>query len=127
MHLYLTGRNLELSTATREHVQRRLVRPIEAHSQAHEVQRIEIQLYRNSDKAARYGCHVMLQVPNQRDLNVREEAHDLYEAIDLAEKRVLRRLIELRERRTTLKRHPRQLSWERLGRAFGWVRGKQAG
>ncbi len=118
MHVYLTGRHLLLSPAVQEHVQRRLVRAVEAHCQAHDVHRMEIQLYRNRDRAARYGCHVMLHIPNQPYLNVREEAHDLYEVIDLTEKRVLRSLADLRERRINLKRHPRKLSWERL-RAFG--------
>ncbi len=108
MHLYVTGRNFELTESIHDHVQHRIVQAVKGHASPHDVLRIEVQLYRLTDREARFGCHVLLQMPSQRDINIREEGTDLYAAIDLAEKRLLRSLVDQRERRLTLGRHPRK-------------------
>jgi ribosomal subunit interface protein len=98
MHLYVTGRHLELTDSIHDYVRRRLVEPVEGHTNAHDVQRMEVQLYGLTEGDARFGCHVLLQLPHNQDLNIREETIDLYEAIDRAEKRLLRQLVDHRAR-----------------------------
>ena len=98
MHLYVTGRHLELTDSIHDYVRRRLVEPVEAHANARDVQRMEVQLYGLTEGDARFGCHVLLQLPHNQDLNIREETTDLYEAIDRTEKRLLRQLIDHRAR-----------------------------
>lgn len=98
MHLYVTGRHLELTDSIHDYVRRRLVEPVEAHANAHDVQRMEVQLHGLTQGSARFGCHVLLQLPHNQDLNIREETTDLYEAIDRAEKRLLRQLVDHRAR-----------------------------
>lgn len=120
MHLYLTARHFDLTDAIREHVEQHLLGPIAAHVDAHELNRMEVQLY-VGQRDARYGCHVLVQVPGH-DLNVSEEGKDLYAAIDLAEKRLLRQLSELYHRRLTEKRRPKKFSWERVLRALRTAR-----
>lgn len=105
MHLYVTGRHLELTESIHDYVRRRLVEPVESHSNARDVQRMEVQLYGLSEGEARFGCHVLLQLPQHQDLNIREETTDLYEAIDRAEKRLLRQLVDRRERNRDQARH----------------------
>jgi ribosomal subunit interface protein len=118
MHLYLTARHFDLTDAIRQHVEEHLLRPIAAHVDRHELNRMEVQLW-VGQRDARYGCHVMVQLPGHgHDLNVSEEGKDLYAAIDLAEKRVLRRLLDLRQRRLTEKRHPKKYSWDRVARVL---------
>jgi ribosomal subunit interface protein len=107
MHLYLTARHFELTDAIREHVQQHLVRAVEQHATAHDLNRIEVQLDLGQ-RDARYSCHVLVQLPNQRDLNVSEEGKDLYAAIDSAQKRVVRALVESRQRDQTARRHPKE-------------------
>lgn len=108
MHLYLTARQFDLTDRMRKYVERRLVHGVQAHSNAHDLQRLEVQLYRLGDGDARFGCHVLLQLPRHVDINIREEATDLYEAIDLAEKRLQRQLVDRRTKRTTNARYPRR-------------------
>jgi ribosomal subunit interface protein len=98
MHLYVTGRHLELTDSIHDYVRRRLVEPVQAHADAHDVQRMEVQLYSLTEGESRFGCHVLLQLPHDQDLNIREETIDLYEAIDRAEKRLLRQLVDHRAR-----------------------------
>jgi ribosomal subunit interface protein len=107
VHLYVTGRHFELTEAIQSHVQRKLVRPVETHTTPHDVVRMEVQLYELSNREQRFGCHVFLQMPGHHDINIREEDTDLYEAIDLAEKRLVRSLIQDREKRLSHKRHSR--------------------
>lgn len=113
MHLYLTARQFDLTDRMREYVQRRLVHGVETHSRPHDLQRMEVQLYRLGDGEARFGCHVLLQLPGHVEINIREEALDLYEAIDLAEKRLQRQLVNRRTKRVTTSRYPRRSAVER--------------
>jgi ribosomal subunit interface protein len=122
MHLYVTARHFELTDSIRGYVHRRLVHAVEAHSSPHDTSRMEIQLYQIGDGNLRFGCHVLLQMPAEPDINIREESVDLYAAIDGAEKRLIRQLVSHRERRLSGQRHPRKFSWDRLGRALGWGR-----
>jgi ribosomal subunit interface protein len=115
MHVYITARHFDLSDNIREHVQRRIVDTIEAHADAHDLTRVEVQLTLGQ-REARCACHVLVQLPGHRDINITEENHDLHAAIDLAEKRLLRCLIDLRERRLTTTRHPRKYSQRKLTR-----------
>lgn len=107
MHLYVTGRHLELTETIHDYVRRRLVEPVQTHSNAHDVHRMEVQLSLVNEAEGRFGCHVLLQLTQHHDLNVREETHDLYEAIDRVGKRLLRQLADDRARRHTQERHPR--------------------
>jgi len=118
MHLYLTARHFDLTDTLRSYVEEHLLRPIAAHLDTHELNRMEVQLW-VGQRDARYGCHVMVQLPGHgHDFNVTEEGKDLYAAIDVAEKRLLRRLLDLRQRRLTEKRHPKKYSLGRLARAL---------
>lgn len=120
MHLYVTARHFDLTDRIRGYVQRRIVHAVEAHSNAHDRQRMEVQLYKLGEGEARFGCHVLLQMPGHLDINVREEATDLYEAIDIAEKRLQRQLVDRRDRRLTSSRQPkRNGGWDRALRAIG--------
>ncbi|GEM_PF-3050723 len=105
MHLYLTARprSFELTDAIRAYVGKRLVRAAEGHSPAHDLVRMEVQLTR-FEHEDRYRCHVLLQLPLHRDINITHETHDLYEAIDFAEKRLTRQLVEERQRMLSEKR-----------------------
>lgn len=113
MHFYLAARHLELTDQIRAHVEKRIVRAVEAHANAHDLNRLEVQLH-SGQRDARFGCHVLLQLPGHRNINIKEEHRDLYAAIDLAEKRLLNCLIALRERRLTNDRHPRKYSWRKI-------------
>jgi ribosomal subunit interface protein len=115
MHFYLTARHLQLTDQIRAHVQKRIVHAVEAHAHAHDLNRLEVQLHHSAQRDAEFACHVMLQLPGHRTINVTEEHRDLYAAIDLAEKRLLNSLVALRERRLTNDRHPRKFSWRKIG------------
>src|SRR6478735_1586943 len=115
MHLYLTARHFELTEAIREHVQQHIVRAVEEHADPHDLNRVEVQLS-VGQRDARYRCHVLVQLPKHRDLNVSEEGKDLYAAIDLAQKRLVRALVENRQRDKTTQRHPKKFSWDRIAR-----------
>jgi ribosomal subunit interface protein len=105
MHLYVTARHFDLTPAIREYVERRLLQPVQAHATAHDLVRMEVQLTQFDASSARYRCHVLLQLPGHHDLNVSEETMDLYEAIDRAEKRLVRHLVDERQRMKTEQRH----------------------
>lgn len=119
MHLYLTGRQMAVTEALRDHVERHLRRPAEDHTSV-KATRMEVQLYRTSDREVRFGCHVLLELTHRHDVNIREEDRDLYAAIDLAQSRLLRTLVEYRDRQITEGRRSRKYTFDRLGRALGW-------
>jgi ribosomal subunit interface protein len=105
MHLYVTGRHLELTDSIHEYVRRRLLEPVQSHADARDIRRMEVQLYAAPEGDVRFGCHILLQLPQHHDLNIREETTDLYEAIDRAEKRLLRQLVDQRARARDQSRH----------------------
>lgn len=115
MHVYLTARHFELSDSIKAHVKRAIVDTVSAHSDPHDLNRVEIQLSLGR-RDVRCACHVMVQLPGHRDINITELNHDLHAAIDLAEKRLLRALADERERRLALRRHPRKYSLQKLAR-----------
>ena len=117
MHLYLTARHFELTDAIRRYVEERIVRAVQAHSEPHDLNRIEVQLD-VGQRDARYGCHVLVQLPGHRDLNVTETNKDLYAAIDRAEKRLLSSLVDARQRVLTTHRHPRKFDAQATARAL---------
>src|SRR4051812_13114743 len=98
MHLYLTARHFSLTEQVRHHVEQHIVDSVRAHADAHDLNRVEVQL-EIGQRDARYTCHVLVQLPGHRDINITEHNHDLYAAIDLAEKRLITALVAERERR----------------------------
>lgn len=108
MHVYLTARHFELTARIREHVERRIIDTLRTHADAHDLNRVEVQLG-TGQRDERYSCHVLVQLPGHRDVNISEHHHDLYAAIDLAEKRLLSSLVALRERRLTVGRRTRKI------------------
>jgi ribosomal subunit interface protein len=118
MHFYITARHFELTDQIRAHVDKRIVQPIQAHADAHDLNRLEVQLHSGS-RDARFGCHVLLQLTGHRDINIKEEHRDMYAAIDLVEKRLVNALVALRERKLTNDRHPKKFSWRKIGRLLG--------
>lgn len=119
--IYFTARHLRLTNSLRAHVERHLEQALAGHTGL-KVTRMEVQLYRVSEREVRYGCHVLLEIAHRHEINIREEDHDLYEAIDLAEKRLVRAVTDFRDRRLTENRHPRKYSFDRLTRALGFGR-----
>jgi ribosomal subunit interface protein len=115
MHFYLTARHFDLTDQIRAHVQRRIVDAVTSHADAHDLNRVEVQLT-TGQREERFGCHVLVQLPGHRDVNITEYNHDLYAAIDLAEKRLIHSLTALRERKLTENRHPRKFSWGKVAR-----------
>ncbi len=113
MDFYLTSRGVELTDAIRRYVERRLLGGVEGHT-AVRPSRMEVQLYRTSQREIRYGCHLLLELAHRHDLNIREEDRNLYEAIDLGARRLVRAITEYRDRRLTEHRHPRKYSLDRL-------------
>ncbi len=120
MQLYLTARQLDLTDALRNHVEQHLRRAVDGHTSV-KVTRMEVQLYKTGDREVRYGCHVLLELSHRHDISIREEDRDLYEAIDLTQKRLLRALTDYRDRQLTEGRRARKYSFDRLARALGWV------
>lgn len=106
MLLYITARRMALTPPIRQYIEDRLIRSVERHAGSVEVMRMEVQLDRPSNREARYGCHVLLNLAGRSPINIREEARDLYEAIDVAEKRLVNTLVDHRERVDTLARYP---------------------
>jgi ribosome-associated translation inhibitor RaiA len=94
------------------------VEPVERHGAA-PAMTMEVQLYEPSHREQRFGCHVTLHVPSRHAINIREEAKDLYESIDLAERRLVRDLTDFRERRITEARHPKKYHAARLVEEYG--------
>lgn len=105
MDFYVTARprSFELTPAMREYVERRLVKAVDARASAHDLVRMEVQLT-HFEHEARFRCHVLLQLPAHKDINITEETHDVYEAIDLVEKRLTRNLTDERQRQLSEKR-----------------------
>jgi ribosomal subunit interface protein len=106
MQLYLTARHMELTDALRAHVERHLREPVENHSDGRAT-RMEVQLYRDSRRDSGHRCHVLLNLTRRHDINIREDGGDLYAAIDLAKKRLVRALVNYREKKLTGVRHGR--------------------
>jgi ribosomal subunit interface protein len=119
MDFYLTARHIALTEGLRNHVERHLRQAGLGHTSL-KATRMEVQLYKLSDRQVRFGCHVLVEFSHRHDVNLREESHDLYEAIDLAQKRLSRAVIEYRDKKLTDGRHTRKYSFERLARALGW-------
>jgi len=115
MHLYLTARHFSLTEQVRHHVEQHIVDSVRAHADAHDLNRVEVQL-EIGQRDARYTCHVLVQLPGHRDINITEHNHDLYAAIDLAEKRLITALVAERERRLTKGRRPRKFTWNKIAR-----------
>jgi ribosomal subunit interface protein len=97
MEIYVTGRGIELTGTLREYVHKRIERAADDLKRVR-VTRMEVQLYRTSQREIRFGCHVLLHLSHCNALNVREEDGDLYEAIDKAGGRLARALTEQRDR-----------------------------
>ncbi|HET9955933.1 MAG TPA: ribosome-associated translation inhibitor RaiA [Polyangiaceae bacterium] len=108
MHLYITARHFDLTPSIREYVEKRLVNAIEGHATAHDLVRMEVQLTELDGHAVRFRCHILLQLPNNHDINITEETLDLYEAVDRAEKRLIRKLTDERQRYISAQRHGKQ-------------------
>ncbi len=121
MHVYLAARHLELTDAVRAYVEEHLVEPVRRHTGLN-IKRVEVQVFAEGDKGNHFGCHVQVELKGDHHINVRELQEDLYAAIDLARDRVVRALTERRDKVLTLRRHPKKYSFERLGRALGWLR-----
>lgn len=121
MHLYITARHFSLTDSLREYVEQRLVSPVQSHADGHDLLRIEVQL-ELGQRDARYRCHVLVQLPQHHDINITEEGTDLRAAIDFAERRLLRRLVDMRQRQLTTDRHPRKYSGDRVERALRTAR-----
>jgi putative sigma-54 modulation protein len=120
LHVYLAARHVELTDALRAYVEQHLVEPIRTHTRLM-INRVEIQLFAEGDKGNHYGCHVLVELKSDRGINIREIQDDLYAAVDVARDRVVRQLTEFRDRMLTASRHPKKYSFERLGRALGWI------
>lgn len=110
MHVYITARHFSLTDQIREHVERRIVDAVRAHADAHDLNRIEVQL-EMGQREARFSCHVMVQLPEHHDVNITEQNHDLYAAIDLVEKRLIHAVSAERERRLKTSRRSRAADW----------------
>ena len=105
MHNYLTARHFDLTDPIRAHVQSRLFDAIAQHADPHDLNRVEVQLSTGQHEE-RFGCHVLVQLPGHREVNVTEHGPDLYAAIEHAEKRVVHALVELRKRTQSNDRRP---------------------
>ena len=121
MHVYVAARHVEQTEAIKQYLQAHLIEPIRDHTRI-KISRVEVQLFLDGDKADRFGCHVLVSVKGDKDINVRELDESLYAAIDVAKDRVLRQLTEVRNRMLTAGRHPRKYSFDKLARMLGWQR-----
>lgn len=106
MLLYVTARRMRLTPPIRQYVQSRLIRTVERHAGKVDVTRMEVQIERLTNREIRFGCHVLLNMPGRNPINIREEARDLYETIDNADKRLARDLVDHIEKIDTLARFP---------------------
>lgn len=106
MLLYVTARRMRLTPPIRQYIEDRLVKSVLRHAGNVDVVRMEVQLYRPANRGIRYGCHVLLNLAGRNAINLREEAGDLYEVIDLTEKRLARDLVDHIARADTLARYP---------------------
>lgn len=105
MHVYLTARHIGLTDAIRAHVETQLVDAVRSHTSL-KVNRMQVQLDQQGDRGNNFLCHVELELPGHHNINIREAADDLYAAIDVAKDRLLRALVDYRDRILTEKRHP---------------------
>jgi ribosomal subunit interface protein len=120
LNVYVAARHFDPSESIRNYVESHLVEPIRAHTGL-DISRVEVQLFTDGDPERRFGCHVLVSVKGDHDINVREQDQTLYAAVDVAKDRVLRRLTELRHRLTSARRHPQKHHLSRLQRALGWI------
>ncbi|MDB4971494.1 MAG: Sigma 54 modulation protein / ribosomal protein [Myxococcales bacterium] len=121
MHVYLVARHMDLTDAIRSYVEQHLIDPIRNHTGLN-ITRLETQLFPEGDKANQFGCHVLVEIKGHAPINVRELQDTEYAAIDVAKDRVIRSLVDTRDKMLTERRHPKKYSFARLGRALGWVR-----
>ena len=70
------------------------------------VNRMQVQLDQQGDRGNNFVCHVELDLPGHHTINIREEGSDLYASIDVAKERLMRALVDYRDRMLTEKRHP---------------------
>jgi ribosomal subunit interface protein len=105
VHVYLTACHIGLTDAIRDYVESNLVDAVRSHTSM-KITRMQVQLDHQGDWGNNFVCHVELEMPGHHDINIREEAGDLYAAIDVAKDRLLRALIDYRDRILTEKRHP---------------------
>jgi ribosomal subunit interface protein len=101
VHLYLTGRHINVTPEIREYVERHLVDPVRNHNSL-EVVRMEVQLFLEGNQV---GCHVLVEIEGKHELNVREVDDTLFEAIDLTQARIVRGLTDLHEKIVDERRH----------------------
>ncbi|HWE29931.1 MAG TPA: HPF/RaiA family ribosome-associated protein [Polyangia bacterium] len=118
MHVYLAARHVELSDELRAYVEEHLLAPLRSHTGLL-INRVEVQLFEEGPNG---GCHVLVEVKGHHDINVRELQDGIHAAVDVAKDRVTRQLTEIRDKMLTQRRHPKKFSFERLGRALGWLR-----
>ena len=121
MHVYLTARHFDLTDSIRRYVEERIVLAVKRHAEPHDLSRLEVQL-ELGQRDVPYGCHVLVQLAGHHEINITEEGKDMHAAIDLAEKRLLRRLVDFRQRRLTTNRRPRKFSWPRVARVLRTAR-----
>lgn len=115
MHIYITARHFDLTETISAHVQKHLVEAVQNHANPQEVTRMQVQL-ELGQRDAEFGCHVQLSLTGHRDINITEQSHDLYLAIDSAQKRLLTALSSHRETELKKVRHPRQFSAEKVAK-----------
>jgi putative sigma-54 modulation protein len=118
LHVYLTARQIDLTDSIREHVERRLIQPLREYTSL-KIVRTEIQLYQETERGGMMGCHLLVEIKGNHDINIREVDNDLFAAIDLAKDRVFVALKERRDKMLTLSRHPRKYSLGKVLRALG--------
>jgi ribosomal subunit interface protein len=114
MHIYVTARHFDLTPNIHSYVEKRLINAVQAHASAHDLLRMEVQLTELDAHDTRFRCHILLQLPGHHDINITEQTFDLYEAVDLAEKRLIRKLTEQRQRQVTEARHAKLKDMEPL-------------
>jgi ribosomal subunit interface protein len=108
LHVYLTARHLRFSPSLHAYVEKHLIAHIRRHF-ARKIPRVEVQLFREAAKhIGAFGCHVLVQIAGEPDINVREVDERIHEAIDLAEARVVRTLAEDKDRMITVRRQRRR-------------------
>lgn len=117
MHVYLAARHVELDDELRAYVEAHLLESIRAHTGL-TINRVEVQLFTEGPNG---GCHVLVEIKNHHDINVRELQDSIPAAIDVAKDRVVRQLTEVRDKILTQRRHPKKFSLARLSRALGWL------
>lgn len=115
MHIYITARHFDLTETISAHVQKHLVEAVQGHANTHELTRMQVQLELGS-RDAEFCCHVELSLTGHRDINITERSHDLYLAIDSAQKRLLTALSSHREAELKKTRHPRNLSAQKVAK-----------